>query len=56
VIGSLQALEAIKYLAGIGTTIKGQLLVWESGTTDFKKFKIRKDPDCSTCGEEKLNI
>jgi adenylyltransferase/sulfurtransferase len=52
VIGSLQALEAIKYLAGIGTTIKGQLLVWEGGTTDFRKFKIRKDPDCPTCGEK----
>src|SRR5512143_1777100 len=42
----------VKYLAGIGTAIKGQLLVWEGGTTDFQKFKIRKDPDCPTCREK----
>lgn len=50
VIGSLQALEAIKYLSGTGPNIKSQLLVWEGATTDFKKFKIRKDPECPTCG------
>ncbi|HXY53714.1 MAG TPA: HesA/MoeB/ThiF family protein [Nitrospirota bacterium] len=50
VIGSLQALEAIKFLAGIGTNVMGWLLVWEGGTTEFRKFKIRKDPDCPTCG------
>ena len=50
VIGSLQSLEAIKYLSGSGPNIKNQLLVWEGATTDFKKFKIRKDPDCPACG------
>ncbi len=38
VIGSLQTLETLKYLSGTGAS------------TDFKKFKIRKDPDCPTCG------
>lgn len=50
VIGSLQALETLKYLSGSGKNLKGQLLVWEGGTVDFQKFKIRKDPDCPTCG------
>jgi adenylyltransferase/sulfurtransferase len=50
VIGSLRALETIKYLSGTGSTLKGQLLVWEGATTDFKKYKIRKDSDCPTCG------
>lgn len=50
VIGSLQALEALKYLSGTGPNLKGQLLVWEGATTDFKKYKIRKDPDCRACG------
>jgi len=53
VIGSLQALEAIKYLAGTGSNLKGQLLVWEGATTDFKKYKIRRDPDCPACGNGK---
>ncbi len=50
VIGSLQTLETLKYLSGTGANIKNQLLVWEGASTDFKKFKIRKDPDCPTCG------
>jgi molybdopterin/thiamine biosynthesis adenylyltransferase len=50
VIGSLQALETLKYLSGTGANIKNQLLVWEGASTDFKKFKIRKDPGCPTCG------
>jgi molybdopterin/thiamine biosynthesis adenylyltransferase len=52
VIGSLQSLEAIKYLSGSAPNIKNQLLVWEGATTDFKKFKIRKDPDCPACGKK----
>lgn len=56
VIGSLQALEALKYLSGTGTTLKGQLLVWEGATTDFKKFRIRRDPECSTCGNSGLAV
>ena len=51
VIGSLQALEALKYLTGTGATLKNQLLVWEGATTDFKKYRIRRDPDCPTCGK-----
>jgi molybdopterin-synthase adenylyltransferase len=50
VIGSLQALETLKYLSGRGSALRGQLLVWEGASTDLKKYKIRKDPDCPTCG------
>ncbi len=53
VIGSLQALETIKYLSGTGPNIKNQLLVWEGASTDFRKYKIRKDPECPTCGAKK---
>ncbi len=51
VIGSLQALETLKYLSGTGSTLRGQLLVWEGAATNFQKFKVRKDPDCPTCGQ-----
>ncbi len=43
--------EALKYLSGTGAPLKGQLLVWEGGTTDFKKYRIRRDPECATCGD-----
>jgi len=49
VIGSLQALETLKYLSGFGSTLKNQLLVWEGATTDFKKYRIRNDPDRPVC-------
>ena len=39
--------------SGMGSTLKGQLLVWEGATTDFRKYRIRKDPDCPACGNGK---
>ncbi len=52
VIGSLQALEAIKYLTGIGKTLKNKLLVWEGETTQFKTFSLKKNPNCPSCGSK----
>ena len=50
VIGSLQALEAIKYLTGVGSNLKGKLLVWDGNRVDFKTFRAPKDPECPACG------
>ncbi len=50
VIGALQALEAIKYLVGIGKLLKNKLLVWDGMSGDFKTFKAQKDPSCPMCG------
>ena len=51
VIGTLQAMEALKYLSGIGKVLKGKLLVWSGNDMSFKTFKGFKDPDCPTCGQ-----
>lgn len=50
VIGSLQALEAIKYFSGSGKNLKGRLLVWDGVNTEFRKLKAYKDPECPACG------
>lgn len=50
VIGALQALEAIKYLIGIGKLLKNRLLLWDGMSTDFRTFKAQKDPSCPVCG------
>ena len=50
VIGSLQALEAIKFLTGIGKPLKNRLLVWEGETTQFRTFPLQKNPRCPSCG------
>jgi adenylyltransferase/sulfurtransferase len=51
VIGTLQALEIIKYLTGIGSNIKNSILVWEGRKVEFKKYKAYKDPECPVCSK-----
>lgn len=51
VIGCLQALEAIKFLTGVGDNIKNKILVWEGTKVEFRKFKAYRDPDCPVCGK-----
>ncbi|MGH8529815.1 MAG: HesA/MoeB/ThiF family protein [Nevskiales bacterium] len=49
VIGSLQALEAIKLLLGIGSPSSGRLLVLDALSLNFRELKLRRDPDCPVC-------
>lgn len=51
VIGSLQALEAIKTLLGIGDTLDSQLLLFDALHMDIRKLKLRKDPECPVCAQ-----
>ncbi|ARN74674.1 HesA/MoeB/ThiF family protein [Oceanicoccus sagamiensis] len=51
VIGSMQALEAIKVLSGFGDSIAGQLVLYDAKTLDFRKLNVPKNPDCPICGE-----
>jgi adenylyltransferase/sulfurtransferase len=51
VIGTLQALEAIKYLTGVGENIKGRILIWEGTKVEFRKYKAYKDPQCPVCSK-----
>ncbi len=53
VIGSLQALEAIKYLTGIGSNLRGYLLVWNGMKNEFRRYRVPKDPECPICGNNK---
>jgi hypothetical protein len=45
VIGSLQALEAIKYLTDTGQNLKNKILVWEGRRVEFKTYKAYKTPN-----------
>ncbi len=51
IIGSLQAMEAIKLLAGIGRPPIGRLVHYRALDTSFREIKIKKDPNCPLCGE-----
>jgi adenylyltransferase/sulfurtransferase len=51
VIGSLQALEAIKLILGIGQPMVGRLLLFDALALSFRELAIRRDPGCPVCGD-----
>jgi molybdopterin/thiamine biosynthesis adenylyltransferase len=50
VIGSIQAMEVIKYIAGIGDLLVNRLLIFDGLDMKFKEFKVKKNPECEHCG------
>lgn len=48
-VGSLQALEALKLLAGFGEPLVGRLLLIDALSTRFRELKVRRDPACAVC-------
>jgi molybdopterin/thiamine biosynthesis adenylyltransferase/rhodanese-related sulfurtransferase len=51
IIGSLQAVETIKLLLGIGEPLVGRLLMYDALTTRFDTVRLRRDPACPACGD-----
>ncbi len=51
IVGSVQALEAIKLITEIGETLTGRLLVIDGLNMEFNTLKLRKNPHCPTCGD-----
>jgi len=50
-IGSIQVNEAIKVLTGVGDPAVGRLVIYEALELEWRKLKVRKDPNCALCGE-----
>jgi adenylyltransferase/sulfurtransferase len=51
IIGSLQALEAIKLIIGFGESLIGRLVLFDGRRMQFRELALQKDPDCPVCGE-----
>jgi adenylyltransferase/sulfurtransferase len=51
VMGSLQALEVLKEITGIGTGLAGRLLIYEALTARFRTITVPRDPACSLHGK-----
>lgn len=49
-VGSLQALEALKLLVGFGEPLVGRLLLVDALSTRFRELRVKRDPACSVCG------
>lgn len=51
IIGSIQAMEAIKLLLGIGEVPLGKLTVYDALRSSFRSIRLNRDPKCRLCGE-----
>lgn len=51
-IGTIQATEALKVLAGFGEPLIGRLLVVDAASMDFRTLRLRRDPACPVCGHD----
>jgi sulfur-carrier protein adenylyltransferase/sulfurtransferase len=54
IIGSIEAMEAIKLLLGIGEPLTGRLLLYDSLDQEFTSVKVTRDPNCPACADPDL--
>jgi sulfur-carrier protein adenylyltransferase/sulfurtransferase len=51
IVGTLQALEALKWILGVGRSAAGRLLVFDALSLSFREVRPRRDPACPVCGD-----
>ena len=51
VIGAMQAMEAIKLLAGVGESLAGRLMLFDARVLRWHEVRLSRDPNCAVCGE-----
>jgi molybdopterin/thiamine biosynthesis adenylyltransferase len=52
IVGAAQAAEALKIIAGVGSTLAGRLLLVDALTMEWRELRVLKDPQCPVCGKE----
>jgi sulfur-carrier protein adenylyltransferase/sulfurtransferase len=50
IVGSIQAAETLKLIIGKGESLVGRLLLFDALAMRFRELKLRKNPECPTCG------
>jgi len=56
IVGSIQAMEAIKLILGLGDTLAGRLLAYDALEESFRTFKVNRDPACPACSIDPSDI
>ena len=51
IIGSMQAVEAIKLIGGIGVPLTGRLLILDALSMNWRSMRLKQDPACPVCGD-----
>jgi adenylyltransferase/sulfurtransferase len=54
IVGSIQAIEAVKYILGVGKLLLGRLLVVDTLNLEFTILNIEKDPECRACSKREI--
>jgi adenylyltransferase/sulfurtransferase len=52
IIGAAQAMETIKLILGVGSTLAGRLLIFDGLDMTWREVALRRNPDCPVCGDE----
>jgi molybdopterin/thiamine biosynthesis adenylyltransferase/rhodanese-related sulfurtransferase len=52
IVGSIQAMEAIKLVLGLGDPLVGRLLAYDALEESFRTFGVSRDPECPACGPD----
>jgi adenylyltransferase/sulfurtransferase len=50
VIGTMQALEALKIVAGCGASLVGRLILFDARSAAWREVRVPRDPRCGVCG------
>jgi molybdopterin/thiamine biosynthesis adenylyltransferase len=53
IVGAVQAAEALKLLAGVGTSLAGRLQMLDARTLTWNEIAVSRDPSCPVCGRRK---
>ncbi|MEM7347424.1 MAG: molybdopterin-synthase adenylyltransferase MoeB [Chloroflexota bacterium] len=51
IVGSLQAVEAIKYILQQGDPLIGRLMLYDALDGEVRELNVKKNPDCPVCGD-----
>lgn len=54
IIGTMQAAEALKLLAGLGTSLVGRLQMFDARATEWSEIRIRRNPSCGVCNHRPM--
>ncbi len=51
IVGTIQTMEALKLLLGIGDTLAGRILMFDALRMKFRELRLSRDPECPVCGD-----
>jgi molybdopterin-synthase adenylyltransferase len=51
IMGSLQAVEVLKEILGIGESMSGKLMIYDALSQSFRNIRVKRDPGCPLCGD-----